>query len=223
MRHSFFSIFLSLASFEAFSASIERVQFDTSSRDITIDVVYGGGCKEHKFDVKPVSGCLESRPAICKLELVETVVDGPDLCEAVVARTLVFNADDLGIVGAYYDEALITVVSSDGSKGSFLNTKRYDQEIVNPSVLCPAGNGRFIKFIPEYGEIHYLNADGSEWQSHDDGLSIDILILESNPPQIEATITDDEGNVLGGWRFTDGQRTFKANYLAKSYSGCREV
>ena len=46
------ALFIGVSS-TGFSASVKSVKFSSETGVISVDVVYGGGCKEHKFTLKP--------------------------------------------------------------------------------------------------------------------------------------------------------------------------
>ena len=96
-------------------------------------------------------------------------------------------------------------------------------ETTQAYVNCDAGAGKSIRFLPQFGEVHYLKADGSEWKQHDDGMRFEGKFLESMPPQFQTLITDDEGHSIGNWSFPEGATTFEAKYRNKTYSGCKNV
>lgn len=210
-------------SMAASAAEVSSAKFDPVTNDLTVEVSYGGGCKQHNFKLDRSGGCLESNPVQCTMKIVETVVAGPDLCEALIRKTLLFKAEETGLDDSYFDGAFIKIKGSNNSVASVVIERKADNSEPKGQVICPTTNGKFVKFLPAFGEVHFLNADGTEWRQHHDGLSIEVLVLESNPPQINATITDDEGNKVGGWKFKDNATTFDVNYLAKTYRNCREI
>lgn len=76
----------SLGSFAAIVNSAAVV-----GKSVVVDVTYGGGCREHKFKLKLNPVCLESFPSQCSANLIETVVNGPDFCEAIINKKIRFN------------------------------------------------------------------------------------------------------------------------------------
>jgi hypothetical protein len=210
-----------LAPAAAQAATINSASYDASTQLISVDVTYGGGCKKHTFKLK-MNACAESFPVQCTADLIDLTKG--DFCEALVSQTVTFKAADYGLMDSYYDNASLVIKGSDDSE-AFIQLTRLGGGNVGSGekvVTCPTSSGKIIKFLPEFGEVHYLNADGSDWKSHDDGLNFKTLILESHPPQISVTIKDDEGEKVGGWLFTDGAASFSAQYRGKTYRGCTE-
>lgn len=52
---------------------------------VQVDVVYGGGCKEHTFSLKKMV-CTRTTPMTCSYELIDEVQDDP--CRALVHQTV---------------------------------------------------------------------------------------------------------------------------------------
>jgi hypothetical protein len=201
------------------AASVHKASYDPKTEIISVDVSYGGGCKEHVFKLQ-VGACMESYPVQCTVTLIDTT--SGDFCEALISKTVTFKAAQYGLTDSYYDNASITIEGSDGSKASFtLKRVGNNSSSEERSYSCPAGEGRFIVFKPEFGEVHFLNADGSEWKQHHDGLNFEELVLESHPAQYKTTISDDEGNKVGSWLYLSTDKSFSAQYRGRTYSGCK--
>ncbi len=203
------------------AASVRSAKYDAKTEIITVEVTYAGGCKEHKFKLR-MNACMETYPVQCSADLVDLTKG--DFCEALVSKTVTFKAGDYGLLDSYYDNGSLEIIGSDRTSAS-IQLKRIGGGSMEPQLVtysCPTASGKTVRFLPSYGEVHYLNADGSEWKQHDDGLNFDELILESHPPQISVTIIDDEGENVGGWHHVDGAATFTAKYRGKTYSKCRQ-
>lgn len=88
---------------------------------------------------------------------------------------------------------------------------------------CDVSSAKFIQFMPKYGEVHYVNANGVDYKQHEDGLNFRYVTLESNPPQDKFTIMDDEGDVVGGWTALSTASTWETTYRGKTYKNCQKV
>lgn len=78
------------------SAVIVSAVYDSASEDdLMITVSYGGGCKEHAFELAFEPACLESLPAQCQARVVHTkgVDDG---CEAYLTSEHLVSLEGLG-------------------------------------------------------------------------------------------------------------------------------
>src|SRR5689334_5028171 len=109
--------FVILASFviasNAFAAQVKSAKYSSVKGGLEIDVVYGGGCKEHKFELR-VGGCLESFPVQCGAQLVD--LQHEDFCEAFVSRTVFISLEDAKLDESYYSGASITITGDNNSK-----------------------------------------------------------------------------------------------------------
>lgn len=90
----------------AFAAEVRNASVDADAGTLSIDVVYGGGCKEHKFSLK-LEGCMESMPVQCSAKLVDSVYD--DFCEALIHKTVVISLKKVGLVGDYYAQGSLRI------------------------------------------------------------------------------------------------------------------
>lgn len=112
----FLAMVIALTSLSAFGASVHSAKLDASQKNILVDVSYGGGCKKHNFALSLIL-CAETFPLICTAKLVETVENGPDLCEAIVAQTVKINLEKNGFLDGYYTNALIRIEGDKDSRG----------------------------------------------------------------------------------------------------------
>ncbi|MCM2324036.1 MAG: hypothetical protein NDJ90_12320 [Oligoflexia bacterium] len=96
----------------AFGAEVKSARLDAQKQNILIDVVYGGGCGEHEFSLKMVGGCLETYPVRCTAELVERT---NDMCEALIADTVVISLEKYGLNDSYFERATLKIVGGGSS------------------------------------------------------------------------------------------------------------
>jgi len=80
---------------------------------LTLEVAYGGGCKEHKFGLELVGGCMESYPVQCTAKLVDSALD---FCEAYIQETVEISLSEQGISGEYFEGAFLTILGTHQSK-----------------------------------------------------------------------------------------------------------
>ncbi len=92
-----------------FAAEVLEAKLDASQENIEVTVKYGGGCKEHDFTLK-FNECNETMPVQCVAEIVETVVDGPDHCRALITTVATFNLAKTGLIGDYHKNASIKIL-----------------------------------------------------------------------------------------------------------------
>lgn len=102
--------------FNATAAEVKSAKLDSSKKNILVDVVYGGGCKEHVFSLE-LGACLESYPVQCTAKLVEKTIGGPDFCEALISETVVISRKKYGLDGSYFEKAKITITGDRGFTG----------------------------------------------------------------------------------------------------------
>jgi hypothetical protein len=98
------------------AAEVLSAKLDAAKKNILVDVSYGGGCKDHVFKLK-LGGCLESFPVQCSAQLVETVVDGPDFCEAIVGETVKFSLKKYGLTDGYFKGGSLTIIGDKNFRG----------------------------------------------------------------------------------------------------------
>jgi hypothetical protein len=101
---------LLLVSVNASALTINSVQLNTEKQAIDFDVTYGGGCEEHKFELK-VGACMETFPVMCRATLVD-VSAKPDFCEALISEVVSIPLKDAGLDTSYYLGASMTFTSS---------------------------------------------------------------------------------------------------------------
>ncbi len=100
----------------AHAAEVRSANLDAAGKNILVDVSYGGGCKEHTFKLK-LAGCLESFPVQCSAQLVETVVGGPDFCEAIISKTVKFSLKKYRLTDGYYKGGSLTILGDKNFRG----------------------------------------------------------------------------------------------------------
>ncbi|MGZ3696177.1 MAG: hypothetical protein ACXWQO_19280 [Bdellovibrionota bacterium] len=109
------------ASFPAFAStnvSVRDMRLSQDQKSLEVDVVYGGGCKEHSF-VMEITSCQKSIPAHCAVEVWSHGEADP--CEAMIGKTVSFSLEQVGLAN-YADSA--TIQTQDGSKTVNLPYKR---------------------------------------------------------------------------------------------------
>lgn len=62
---------------------------------LTVDVQYGGGCRDHSWNMYFNGAILKSMPPQAILHLRHTVTDGPDPCRGMPMETLQFDLSSL--------------------------------------------------------------------------------------------------------------------------------
>lgn len=79
---------------------------------LEMQVVYGGGCKTHQFELQ-MDLCMESFPVQCRARLVDLTTD--DFCEAMISKTVTFSLRELGLLDSYYQRASLEISASFGN------------------------------------------------------------------------------------------------------------
>lgn len=105
MKNLFVTIALALFTSPSFGAGIKSAALDASQKNIVLDVVYGGGCGEHKFTLQ-MGMCLERYPVACFAQLVHTTNDH---CEALIHTKVVIPLVEYGLTEAYYSGGTLTI------------------------------------------------------------------------------------------------------------------
>jgi hypothetical protein len=100
--------FLIFTSFNSFAAFVNSARLDDAKKNILVDVSYGGGCKEHSFQLD-LRMCIESTPPVCVANLVHTIEGGFDPCESFRFETLVFNLEQYELTDSFYSNASLTI------------------------------------------------------------------------------------------------------------------
>lgn len=92
---------------------IESGSFDPKKNGIELNIIYGGGCKEHSYKLE-IGSCLESYPVQCReVQLVDSVQD--DYCRAMLRKTIFLSLEENGLSDSYFNGAFLTI-NSDGTK-----------------------------------------------------------------------------------------------------------
>ena len=99
----------------AFAAQVNTASLDPVKNAIEIEVTYGGGCKEHKFDLK-VGACIETSPVQCVATLVDLTDN--DVCRALVTKKITIYLKDVGLTESYYSQAAIVIKGDHDSRAS---------------------------------------------------------------------------------------------------------
>jgi|GEM_PF-1121300 len=102
----------SLSASIAFSAEIRDGRYNVQAQAIELDVVYGGGCGEHTFDLK-VGACQESFPVSCSVKLLHS---SQDFCEALVSETIQLPLEKVGLNDGYYSNGSVTIKGDNKSQ-----------------------------------------------------------------------------------------------------------
>ncbi|MDZ4662544.1 MAG: hypothetical protein SGJ18_13110 [Pseudomonadota bacterium] len=85
-------------------------------KNIQVEVVYGGGCGEHTFDLKLNPACLESFPVQCSAQLYHD--SNGDVCEGLVHKSLIFSMKKMGLVDSYFSRASLTITGDNNSRAT---------------------------------------------------------------------------------------------------------
>jgi hypothetical protein len=86
--------------FASHTVDVQKAEYLNESNELSLDVVYGGGCKEHKFELKLVVSPLEIYPTMVDATLIDHTDD--DRCRALVHKTVKFKRSDLGLGNKAY-------------------------------------------------------------------------------------------------------------------------
>lgn len=103
-------------SISANAAEVISAKLDASKKNLLVDVRYGGGCKKHEFSLK-VGACMESYPAQCSADLVETIEGGFDACESIRFETAVISLKKAGLTDSYYEKASLKIMGDINQTG----------------------------------------------------------------------------------------------------------
>ena len=104
----FIALVLALSSFSAFAATVNSAKLDANKENIVVNVTYGGGCETHTFTLN-VGGCFETYPVRCSAELVETITNGMDICEALINKDVVINLAKYCLDDSYFSRGSLTI------------------------------------------------------------------------------------------------------------------
>lgn len=100
------------------AAVINSGSFNAVTGKVELSVSYGGGCSKHFFELELASGCRESFPVQCDLNLVHTT-DKPDFCEAYLHQDLELDLPAGMLSDSYFERAFIKVKGAGGSEVNF--------------------------------------------------------------------------------------------------------
>jgi hypothetical protein len=103
MKKAIITLLTLLMAFSAQSAQVKSARVEGSK--LLVDVVYGGGCGEHLFDLD-MGMCLESMPVQCFAKLIH-VTD--DFCEGLVHETVEFSLEEQGLTDSYFSNGSLTI------------------------------------------------------------------------------------------------------------------
>jgi hypothetical protein len=107
MNKIYLTILVTLLCSISFSATIKNAKYDTTTKDVILDVVYSGGCGTHRFYLKPL-GCFETMPVQCRAELID---ESNDPCEALISNTIRLDISAYYNLGdQYYQDASLTIL-----------------------------------------------------------------------------------------------------------------
>jgi hypothetical protein len=109
-------VLLALTAMPAFAASDVTVKSARvlDGKTLVVDVVYGGGCKEHNNFHLSIGNCLESMLVQCGAEILDRTKG--DFCEALVGKTVKFDLKAEGLLDAYFNGALISIDNGQGGQ-----------------------------------------------------------------------------------------------------------
>jgi hypothetical protein len=102
-------LFLLIFTSTAQAANIVSAKMDMLQENILVEVICGGGCRNHTFSLKLDPYCKESYPVQCSALLVQTTEGGLDACRGMVKTTAVFNLKEYGLDDTYYSGASLTI------------------------------------------------------------------------------------------------------------------
>ena len=113
-------IFLSLFFFgmQSYAGVINSGSYNAETQKVELSVSYGGGCSKHSFALELASGCLESFPVQCSLNLIHTT-DKPDMCEAIITQKVELSLPSFMLTDSYFERAFVTIIGAGESRFSF--------------------------------------------------------------------------------------------------------
>ncbi len=91
---------------EVSAAVVKKATLNLRAKSIEVDLVYSGGCKEHKFELQ-MEGCLESMSVQCTANILDTTTD--DYCEALVGKRVSFSLEEYNLNNEYFRGASIRI------------------------------------------------------------------------------------------------------------------
>lgn len=95
--------------------NIQNGRYNAETKAIEINVQYGGGCKEHKFQLQ-MGFCVKTYPLQCNAKLIDLTTD--DYCEAFISRTVSISIHEAGLDDRYYTGASIKIQGAGNSNVS---------------------------------------------------------------------------------------------------------
>lgn len=102
-----------LIALSANAAEVRDARINTEKGTVDIDVSYGGGCREHKFELK-LETCMESYPVQCTAKLIDLTTD--DYCEAYISQTVSISLKESGLTDSYFSKGSLTITGSGNSR-----------------------------------------------------------------------------------------------------------
>ncbi len=94
----------------ASNVHIREGKYNADTKAIELEVIYGGGCKEHKFHLENKM-CLESYPVQCpNIQLVDETTT--DHCRAIVYKTISLTLKETGLDDPYFNGASLEINSA---------------------------------------------------------------------------------------------------------------
>lgn len=213
-----------LVSAPALAAEVRdaRIEGDT----LIVDVVHGGGCGTHKYDLE-LRGCAESMPVQCQANLKHTSNDN---CEALLHREAKFSLRKLGIKGDYYSNGSLTINGSNRSRAT-VTLPAFGED----PAPRPARGGRNVECVTHTGSILIIDEARKEISLETTSgetktyriTGTDMRVLESMPPQYQSFYKMDDGRQVVTI-FREGQKTGSGNFIriggeySPEFKSCRK-
>ena len=111
-------VFVFFFCLQSYAAVINEGSFNSETQKVELSVSYGGGCSTHSFELELASGCAESFPVQCYLDLVHTT-DKPDICEAYITQNIELSLPSEMLTDSYFQRAFITIIGAGESRYRF--------------------------------------------------------------------------------------------------------
>lgn len=144
MKNLLFTITTLLMATAAFAGEIQAARIDASQKNIEVDVRYGGGCHEHQFELQ-MEECFESMPVKCSAKLVDVTVK-PDLCTAIMSKTVVLNLASLGMDTSYYASGSLTISGVGNSTATVKMPAQSEKQ--DGKIKCTTHTSANLEIIP---------------------------------------------------------------------------
>lgn len=104
---------LSVQSVLASSVLIQSGKYNAQAKAIELNVVYGGGCQQHKFHLD-INMCQETYPLHCpNIQLVDETTT--DYCRAIVHKTIQIGLREARLDEPYFSNASLIIHSGSSS------------------------------------------------------------------------------------------------------------